>query len=38
MVCEDLEILAITRPLFDGLYEFHRLTVLGMQYNAQWIG
>jgi hypothetical protein len=28
MVCDDQQILAITRPLFDGLYEFFRRELL----------
>jgi hypothetical protein len=28
MVCDDDEILAVTRPLFDGLYEYRRRTLL----------
>jgi hypothetical protein len=30
MICDDLQILEITGPLFDGLYEYHRrATLLG---------
>ena len=28
MVCDDLEVLTGTRPLFDGLYEFYRRELL----------
>lgn len=28
MVCDDTEILAVTRPLFDGLYEYRRRALL----------
>jgi len=28
MVCSDVETLAVTKPLFDGLYEFHRRALL----------
>ena len=28
MVCDDDEVLAVTRPLFDGLYEYRRRAVL----------
>jgi hypothetical protein len=28
MVCDDEEVLALTGPLFDGLYEYHRRALL----------
>ena len=32
MICDDTRILAITGPLFDGLYEYHRrATLLGRE-------
>jgi hypothetical protein len=32
MICDDTQILAITGPLFDGLYEYHRrATLLGRE-------
>lgn len=32
MICDDTQILAITGPIFDGLYEYHRrATLLGRE-------